>query len=190
MWTFESGSSCHGNWVNLRTWGLEQTRDQMTFKGLFLNRAGVWKLTSENWLCSSAPGCRVSALPSLWEGIFKDFHCLWPHHLDLLDPRLFGAQMRQTYIFLGTLRLQDWGRDMVKQGDDVTHTFHILFQSNFPVTVLPHKRAPKRGTHEPDPEYHKSSGSKFCNSAFGDLTYRETTNIGDFCVCVYIYICL
>lgn len=138
MWTFESGSSCHGNWVNLRTWGLEQTRDQMTFKGLFLNRAGVWKLTSENWLCSSAPGCRVSVLPSLWEGIFKDFHCLWPHHLDLLDPRLFGAQMRQTYIFLGTLRLQDWGRDMVKQGDDVTHTFHILFQSNFPVTVQAH----------------------------------------------------
>ena len=24
---------------------------------------------------------------------------------------------------------------MVKQGDDVTHTFHILFQSNFPVTI-------------------------------------------------------
>lgn len=25
----------------------------------------------------------------------------------------------------------------------------------------------KRGTHEPDPEYHKSSGSGFCNSASG-----------------------
>ena len=27
---------------------------------------------------------------------------------------------------------------MVKQGDDVAHTFHILFQSNFPVTIQAH----------------------------------------------------
>lgn len=35
----------------------------------------------------------------------------------------------------------------------------------------------KRGTHEPDPEYHKSSGSGFCNSESGYLIYSKNTSM-------------
>lgn len=80
-------------WIlELENW--ELTRDEITFKRLFLNCAGVWKLTNENWLGPSAPWHHHSVLPSLWDGSFKAFY--WSHwwcfQLILLDLRLFGVQ--------------------------------------------------------------------------------------------------
>lgn len=71
----------------------ETTRDQITFKRLSVNCAGVWKLHNENRLCPSAS----------WNRSFEAFHWswLWCPQLILLDPSSLGAQMRQAEISVG-----------------------------------------------------------------------------------------